>query len=81
MRSEGIPCLQSHIGSVIKVIQPTLDVLSQNAKCPFSKTHSVVSNVQNNVNALLFLHGVLCQGHYLTHAQSAHGRATFAPTI
>ena len=36
-----------------------LDVLSWNAKHLFSETNSVVSNVQNNVNVLLFLHGVL----------------------
>ena len=55
----GIPCLQSHFGSFIKALQPPLDVLSWNAKHPFSDTYSVVSSLQNNVNVLLFLHSVL----------------------
>ena len=59
MCSEGMPCLQSRVGSVIKALQPILDVLSWNAKRLFSETNSVVSNVQNNVNVLLYLHGVL----------------------
>ena len=59
VHSEGIPCLRSHVGSVIKALQPTLDVLSQNAKRPFNETNSMVSIVQNNVNVLLFLHSVL----------------------
>lgn len=36
-----------------------LDVLSWNVKRLFSEMNYVVSNVQNNVNVLLFLHGVL----------------------
>ena len=46
----GIPCLQSHVGSVMKALQPWLDVLSRNAKRPFSETNSVVSSVQSSVN-------------------------------
>ena len=59
VRSEGIQCLQSRLGFVTKALQPTLDVLSWNAKRSFSETNSVVSNVQNSVNTLFFLHGVL----------------------
>ena len=59
VRSEGIPCLQSRVGSVIKALQPMLDVPSWNAKRSFSEMNSVVSNIQNNVNTLPFLHGVL----------------------
>ena len=55
----AIPWLQSCVGSIIKALQPLLDVLSQNAKRPFSETNFVVSNVQNSINMLLLLHGVL----------------------
>ena len=136
MHSEGIPCLQSRVGSVIKALQPMLDVLSRNAKCPFSETlllfHGVlVSNrldtsglliirryiyglhrfppacmaiafeqalsgsPHRSLDCLLAFHGsegsseivcnntaeVVCRGHCLTRAQSAHANATFAPTI
>ena len=72
VRSEGIPCLQSRVGSVIKALQPTLDVPSWNAKRSFSETNSVVSNVQNNVNALPFLHGVLVSNGLNWHSWSPH---------
>ena len=55
MRGKGLPCLQIHVGSVTKALQPPLDVLSRNAKFPqFSGTNSVVQN-----NAWLLLHGAL----------------------
>ena len=51
---KGLPCVQIHVGSVTKPLQPPLDVLSRNAKFSFSGTNSVVQN-----NALLLLHGAL----------------------
>ena len=51
---KGLPCVQIRVGSVTKALQPLLDVLSRNAKFPFSGTNSVVQN-----NALLLLHGAL----------------------
>ena len=44
---------------VYKALPRMLDILSQNAKRPFSETKSVVTDVQNNVKVLLFLHDVL----------------------
>ena len=55
VRGKGLPCLQMHVGSITKVLQPPLDVLSQKlCQIPFSGTNSVVQT-----NALLLLHGAL----------------------
>ena len=46
---KGLLCLQRPVGSVTKVLQSPLDVLSRNGEFPFSQTNSVVSSVQNKV--------------------------------
>ena len=54
VRGKGLPCLQIHVGSVTKALQPPLDVLLRNARFPFSGTNCAVQN-----NTLLLLHGAL----------------------
>ena len=61
VRGKGLPCLQIHVGSVTKALQPLLDVLWWNAKFPqFNGTNFVVQN-----NALLLLSGLLTISRYM----------------